>query len=235
MRQCKVHVVRHEIEAAQPRDRDDPMHELGGRAVILPGGWLVEDERARPQSERDGQGESLLLPERQRQWGARQDVLEVVERRSPQAVAHEFVERGGIASHVPRAEQELVLDRASEQHLARALEDVAEFTGELRRAATGMRGAIDHDRPARDVEQPHGRPKERGLARAVRAEDRDDLVAPEPGVDAVEDRGLTDGRGDVAEFETRGGLGGGLRRVGAWVRRVGGGRWRGGGGRRRPI
>ena len=56
-----------------------------GRAVILAGRRLVEDQRRRPQGQGDGQGEPLLLAERQGERGAIEDVLDRVERRPTQA------------------------------------------------------------------------------------------------------------------------------------------------------
>ena len=63
-------------------------------------------------------------------------------------VGDEPVEVGLVAPEVARAEEQLLADRPREQHLAWALEDVAEDRGERRDGPLGGRPAIDDDDPA---------------------------------------------------------------------------------------
>ena len=82
---------------------------------------------------------------------------------------------GRVAPQVARPEQQLLADRPGEQHLARALEDVAE---DGRRAARRSRSAVDAPSTT-TIRRRVGRMRlhrgaeERRLAGAVRAEDGD--------------------------------------------------------------
>ena len=100
------------------------------------------------------------------------------------------------------SEEQLLFDRPSEQHLARALEHVAERFDQVGRAPVGDRPAVDEDRSAADAEQSHGRAEQGGLARAVRPEDRDGLRGAQPGIDPEQDLGIHDRGRDIPEFET---------------------------------
>ena len=67
------------------------MNALGG-LVVLPGGGFVEDQRGRLEGQGDGQGEALLLAERERQRRPLQDPLEAVERRPTEALGDQRLE-----------------------------------------------------------------------------------------------------------------------------------------------
>ena len=120
----------------------------------------------RPEGQRDRQREPLLLAERQRQRRALPDVLEVVERRPAEAVVDELVEGRRVAPEVPRPEQQLLVDGPGEQHLARALEDVAEVV-----ASSAVRwSAIDA--PSTRIAPP--------VTASSRIAVRNSVVLPEP-------------------------------------------------------
>ena len=113
------------------------------------------------------------------------------------------LEAGRIATEVPGPEQELLLDGPREQHLARALEHVAELGGQLGRGPGGDRRAVDEDDPVRDAQETHRCPEQRRLAGAVGSQDRDDLVGAQTGVDAMEDLVVADGCPHATELESR--------------------------------
>ena len=97
-------------------------------------------------AEGDRDRQPLLLAERERQRRPLEDVLH---RRSSadalEDVGDERVESGLVEPEVARPEEQLLADRPGEQHLAWALEDVAEDGGERRDGALGRRLAVDED------------------------------------------------------------------------------------------
>ena len=156
--------------------RTSRMNALGG-PVILARGGLVEDQRRRLEGQRDRQGEALLLPERERQRGSLEDVLERVERRSGAARRRRCRSNDSAGRvQVPRAEHRAPRGRSGRR---------ASGSGSGRRSRRSSRGsatvrpAIDapstRTSPPRAAIRPHRGPEQRRLARAVRAEHGDDL------------------------------------------------------------
>ncbi len=87
-----------------------------------------------------------------------------------QDVVDDPVERFRRPAQVLRAEDQLLADRPRKQHLARALEDIAEDRGQLRDGALGDRPALDEDLARGGLHQAHRGAEERCLAGAVRPE-----------------------------------------------------------------
>ena len=78
-------------------------------------------------------------------------------------------------------ERQLLADRPGEQHLARALEDVAEVVASSAVVRAPAIDAVHEDPPGGQRQELHRRPEGRGLAGAVRAEDGHDLAPAEVG------------------------------------------------------
>ncbi len=227
VRQCKVHVVRDEVDALEAGDRHDLAHERLGGAVILPGRRLVQDQRRRLEGQGDGQGEPFLLAEREGQRRPLEDVLELIER-GPRAGS-----RRSSSSKVPasrprfrgpeeRAPRGPSGRRASGWGSGRRSRRSVASSEVVRRSAgpapsTRIVAAVD--RQQRIAVRKSGR-----LARAVRAEDGHDLAPPEAArrspcstlvvADAGVDRRGTRGAAARLRAATGGGLRGGAGAVG---------------------
>ena len=178
MRQCKVDVVGHEVEAAQPGDGHHGAHERRRRLVILAGRRLVEDEGRRAERERDRRARAASAG-RTRAPGA------VGTRMSSsvssdvrwQAVGQQVIEgRSGRRSRFRgpnRISSSTVREKSIWLGLWKTYPNSVASWAVLRSpsGAPSMRIV-----PAVIVEQAHRRPEQRRLAGAVRTEDRDDLV-----------------------------------------------------------
>ena len=193
----------HEIEALEARDRLDLGHEPHGRAVVLTGRGLVEDQRGRLESEGDGDGEALLLSEREGQGRPIEDALEPGERGALQNTGGQAVEGRRIAPEIARSEQELLAHRPCEEHLAGTLEDISELGRELRDRASLDGVTVDQHRPGRRPHEAHRRAEEGRLARAVRPEHGHDLALSERGIDAPEHLAAVIARMHAAVLEPR--------------------------------
>ena len=169
-----------------------PRQELPPGERVQAGDRLVEEEQLGPLGERQGEGELGPLPA-----GQRPGALLRVEAELPDPAPCQLVVPAGVE---PGAEPEVVGDRHPGVD-GGVLGDEAD-PGQLRRPGRGVI-AEDADRAAGRREQPGGQVQQGGLARAVGADEPDDVafgdgqraVAQRPGppVPLAQPAGLDDG------------------------------------------
>ena len=205
VRQCKVHVVRDEVEASRPGDGQDLAHERGGGAVILPadgssrisvagrgrGRWRAPGASA-------GRTRASAAAARGCPRAGRATCAAGSRRRARRTSAGSRPRFRGPKSSSSRRS-------SSEEHLARALEDVAEGRSPARPSSgSAIERAVDEDARRRSigsrrmaVRKSVVLPEPLGPSTATTSS------RPEPRVDAVEDLVLADSRPDVPELEAR--------------------------------
>src|SRR4029079_9335476 len=97
------------------------------------------------EGERDGEGQSLLLPERERHRWAIQNPVESIERCATEDGGAERIWIADLVAKVARPEEELVSDGPREEHLAGALEDVPKDAGQVGHGSIRRWMAVDRD------------------------------------------------------------------------------------------
>ena len=163
-------------------------------------GRLVEDEDVRLHRQHARDGDALLLAARERGGLA---FLAALEPDGGKRAGHQLAQLLAFHAEVLGAERDVVLDDARDDLVVGVLEH------EPRAAADevgdgGVGGVLARDAhvPFVGDEQRVGEFGDGRLARAVAAEDADELPAPYPEVHAVDDEGLAVvGEPDVFEFD----------------------------------
>ena len=199
-----LHEVRdvHDRGAGRAQAAHDA-HDGAASAHVEQGAGLVEDEQARLHGERAGDGDALLLAAGEACGvglgeGAHGDAVELA--------ADAALDLGGLDAEVLGAEGDVVLHDRGDDLVVGVLEHEAEA---LARAA--VRGEVDvaagedllaQERHVAGVrgEEPRQHEGERGLARAVGAQDADVLAGTDVERDVVEgERAALVAEGDVGE------------------------------------
>ena len=199
-----LHEVRyvHDRGAGRAQAAHDA-HDGAASAHVEQGAGLVEDEQARLHGERAGDGDALLLAAGEARGvglgeGAHGDAVELA--------ADAALDLGGLDAEVLGAEGDVVLHDRGDDLVVGVLEHEAEA---LARAA--VRGEVDaaagedvlaQERHVAGVrgEEPRQHEGERGLARAVGAQDADVLAGTDVERDVVEgERAALVAEGDVGE------------------------------------
>ena len=173
-------------------DRDSVAVELGHQrhhaallAVIQSGGRLVENQQARAQREHARDRQPLALALAEQEWIERARILKSDRAQHLVASALNLVRR---EVEVARTEGDLVLDGRGENLMVGVLEDVADLGGGFGRAHRGAVAPVEHHGARDRMQQAHQMLGQRGLARAVLADDRDELARRDPQIDRIEHR-----------------------------------------------
>ena len=153
---------------------------------------LVEEQQPGLAGERAGDGEHLLLPARQQPGAPRPDVRE--RREVP-------VRDLGVEALSPVAEPEVLGHGQAEEEPATFRHVGDPEAGAAARRTAGEVVAVEQDAPAHRVDDPGDRPQGRRLARAVGAEEGDDLARTDGQVEVAYHRRLVVAAREAVDLE----------------------------------